>query len=78
MRLRDLRGLGPQSEKDLERIGIASVETFIKTDPMEMFLALKHLQKNVNRNFLYALIGAQQNRDWREVAQEMKSKEEIS
>lgn len=70
-RIRDLRGLGPKSEEQLRKIGIDTPEALRAIGAVAAFIALN--EKSMPRpslNFLYALVGAIENRDWREVARE--------
>jgi len=39
----------------------------------DLYHQLKQRHSSVSRNLLYALIGAQENRDWREVARSDKT-----
>lgn len=68
MSIRDLKGLGEKSEMMLEKIGISSTEDFLKADPFEMYARLKNKFSGVGVNFLYAIIGAQENVSWIEIA----------
>jgi DNA transformation protein len=69
MRIRDLRGLGPKSEALLERIGVRTVDELRSLGAVSAFVALQELDDaNPSLNFLYALVGALEDRDWREVA----------
>lgn len=69
VKLRDLKGLGPKSESCLNEIGIHTVAELKHLGAVKTFIALEN--KGTNKpslNFLYALVGAIENRDWREVA----------
>lgn len=69
MRLRDLKGLGPKSEEQLQRIGINSPEELRVVGAVAAFVALcEKSAEKPSLNFLYALVGALEDRDWREVA----------
>ena len=72
LRIRDLAGLGPRSEEMLAAIGIKTVNEFMATDPFEMYGKLKSTA-GMGLNGLYAIIGAQVNRPWLEVAQTRKT-----
>lgn len=64
-----LKGLGPQSEKTLARIGVNSADDFLAQDPFDLFKRLYRLDGKANLNLLYAMIGAQQGCHWQEVKQ---------
>ncbi|MEN1726848.1 MAG: TfoX/Sxy family protein [Pseudomonadota bacterium] len=71
MRLRDMRGLGPKTESILKEIGINSPEELRALGAMRTFLRLKaHQGKRPSLAFLYALVGAIEDRDWLEVARD--------
>ena len=67
MQIRNLNGLGPQSEKMLQQVGIQSVEDFMRRDPYNLYQQL-HKKGLANLNFLYAIIGAQEGVHWQEIA----------
>ena len=67
-RIRDLPGLGPQSEKMLQRIQIETPEQFLAADPFELFARLKKQDASISLNLLYAMLGAQENCHWRDIA----------
>jgi len=69
MPISKLKGLGPQSEKTLARIGVHHADAFLAQDPFELFEQLYHLDGKANLNLLYAMIGAQQGCHWQEVKQ---------
>jgi DNA transformation protein len=64
----NLRGLGPKSMAWLAELGIHQASDLQGVDVFEVYRQLKQRHHPVSRNLLYALIGAQENRDWREVA----------
>jgi len=68
MDLCDLPGLGPQSAKKLFSIGITSVDAFNKQDPFDIYAKLKAGDASVSLNFLYAIIGAQELKSWKDIA----------
>ena len=61
-------GLGPTSQQWLAAIGITTPEQLAQQDPFAVWARLKAAQPGVSLNLLYALIGAVEDRDWREVA----------
>lgn len=67
--LSELRGLGPRSVAMLTQLGISSPQALRQQDPFAVFARLRAQHPRVSLNLLYALIGAIENRDWREVAQ---------
>lgn len=72
MRLRDLKGLGPKTEKDLISVGINNVEELKALGPIAAYLKLKAANKNLSLNFLYALVGAVNGEHWLDVARRDK------
>jgi len=73
MRIRDLKGLGIKSEASLAAVGINSVDDFMQADPFAIYAKLKSQFPETNRNFIYAIIGAQENIGWQDVAKTRKS-----
>jgi DNA transformation protein and related proteins len=71
--LASLRGLGPQSVAMLVEAGIDTTAKLKASDPFALYLKIKRKRVNVSINLLYALIGAIENRDWREVAREERT-----
>lgn len=71
--LAELRGLGPSSASALAAIGIRSVAALRESDPFEIYAQLKRRFPRTSTNMLYALIGAIENRDWREVARKERT-----
>jgi DNA transformation protein and related proteins len=67
------RGLGPTSAAKLATMGIHTVDDLRAADAFDVHLRLQQGGSSVDRNLLYALIGAQENRDWREVARTDKT-----
>jgi DNA transformation protein len=71
-RLRDLKGFGPKSEEILAQVGIDSVEQFMQADAFELYAELKEKVKGTGLNSIYAILGAQQDLHWQEVARTQK------
>lgn len=71
-RLRDLKGFGPKSEEILAQVGIDSVDQFMRVDPFQLYADLKQKVKGTGLNSIYAIIGAQQDVHWQEVARTQK------
>ena len=65
-----LKGLGPKSRLMLAAIGIETAEQLRARDPFEVYAALKAAHAGVSLNMLYGLIGAVENRPWRNVARD--------
>ena len=63
-------GLGPKSRGALATIGITTPEHLAQHDPFAVYARLKATRPGVSLNLLYALIGAVENRDWRDVARD--------
>ena len=67
--LSKLKGLGPKSEKCLNEIGIYTRDDLVNTGPARVFIRLKkECTTKPNLNFLYALVGAVENRHWTDIA----------
>ena len=64
------QGLGPTSRTWLAGIGITTAEHVAAQDPFEVYARIKAAQPRASLNLLYALIGAVEGRDWREVARQ--------
>ena len=64
------QGLGPTSQQWLATIGITTPEQLAQQDPIEVYAHLKATQPRVSLNLLYGLIGAVENRHWRDVARD--------
>ena len=71
-RLRDLKGFGPKSEEIMAQVGIHSVEQFLHADAFQMYADLKEKVKGTGLNSIYAILGAQQDVHWQEVARTQK------
>ena len=68
-----LKGLGPRSSAVLAHAGIHTRAQLQAADPYRLYLQLRASRPGVSLNLLYALIGAQENVDWRLVARERKT-----
>lgn len=68
-----LRGLGPRSLEQLAALGITSAEALRAQDPFALYARLKARWPGASLNLLYALIGAQEDLDWRAVARERRT-----
>ena len=72
LRLRDLKGFGPKSEEILAQVGMHSVDQFLSCDGFDLYAALKKTVKGTGLNSIYAILGAQQDVHWQEVARTQK------
>ena len=65
----DLKGLGPKSVKSLNETGINSKEDLERTGAVRAFIRLKE-ECNItpSLNFLYAMVGALENKHWSQIA----------
>lgn len=70
-----LRGIGPKTQNWLDRIGIQTREALLALGPQQAYEDLIDIGHPPNRNLLYGLIGAAEDRDWREVAAEYKARQ---
>ena len=68
-----LRGLGPKSRAALLRIGIATADELRALDPFEVYARLRAAVPGTSLNMLYALIGAVDGCDWRDVARHRRT-----
>jgi DNA transformation protein and related proteins len=71
--LSELRGLGPASVAMLAAAGITSAAQLKQADVFALYAKLKRLFPKTSTNLLYAMIGAVDNQDWREVARERRT-----
>lgn len=67
------RGLGPKSRAELARQGIHCASDLRATDAVQLYLRVKAQWPGASLNLLYALVGAQDGRDWREIARERRT-----
>ncbi len=72
--IRDLRGLGEKSEKVLAKVGVHSVADLQSIGAIQAFIKLKQGGCNPSLNFLYALVGALEDRSWLDIAQHERGK----
>jgi DNA transformation protein and related proteins len=71
--LSELRGLGPASVTMLAAAGITSAAQLKQADVFALYAKLKRLFPKTSTNLLYAMIGAIDDQDWREVARERRT-----
>jgi len=72
IKIRDLKGFGPKSEEIFAQIDINSAEEFMNSDPFELYARLKKTVKGTGLNSIYAMIGAQEDIHWQDVARTRK------
>lgn len=68
-----LRGLGPASRARLASLGVHDLAQLRAQEPYALYARIKARWPAASMNLLYALIGAQEDRDWREIARERRS-----
>jgi DNA transformation protein and related proteins len=71
--LSELRGLGPRSVDMLAEIGINTSAKLRKADLYQLYKRIKTKHPRTSLNLLYAMIGAAENTDWRDVAKDRRS-----
>ena len=75
LKLRELKGLGPKSEKCLHEIGIQSKEDLESIGAIRAFIKLKkECSTKPSLNFLYAMVGALENEHWANIAKSEKGR----
>ncbi len=73
--LSQLKGLGPKSEQYLNEVGIHTKAQLIELGAVKTFLKLKEeCSIKPNLNFLYAMVGALENKSWLHIAQEERGR----
>lgn len=73
-KLRDLKGLGPKSEKMLIGVGINTEEELRVLGAIGAFIRLKKESRvKPSLTFLYALVGAIEGEHWLKIAKHEKS-----
>ncbi len=71
-KISSLKGLGSHSEKALNAIGIHTPADLEKAGAIGAYYKLINAGTAPNMNFLYALVGALENRLWQDVAKHDK------
>ncbi len=73
--LSKLKGLGPKSEKCLNEIGIKNKSDLEAIGPVRAFLKL-HQECSIkpSLNFLYAMVGALEDKKWTDIAKSEKGR----
>ncbi|HEY8876413.1 MAG TPA: TfoX/Sxy family DNA transformation protein [Roseateles sp.] len=67
------QGLGPRSREQLAAIGIHTPADLQAADAFEVYARIKARWPGASRNLVYALLGAQESRDWRDIARERRT-----
>jgi len=67
-RLRDLRNLGPTSENWLNKVGINSKDELDSVGALEAYKKIKFAGYKPTKNLYYALVGAINDKDWRDIS----------
>jgi len=74
-KISELKNLGGKSEQVLFDIGIKTASELETTGALQAFLLLKQAGNiNPSLNFLYAMVGAIENKHWSQVRQTSKAK----
>ena len=66
------KGLGPRSTACLARAGVHTLDQLRACDAVHLYLRIQADWPGASLNLLYAMIGAQEDRDWREIARERR------
>lgn len=66
-------GLGPRSREQLAAVGIHTPDALRRRDAFEVYALVKARWPGASRNLVYALLGAQEGRDWRDIARERRT-----
>jgi len=70
----NLRNLGPVSASMILQVGIKDSKELLRQDAVDVYLLLKLFGFKVNHNMLWALYGAINDVDWREIKDSDKKK----
>ena len=74
-KLSTLKGLGSKSEKCLNEIGIYTIEDLEEIGAINAFIKLKkECSVKPSLNFLYAMVGALENKHWAGIAKSEKTR----
>ena len=73
-KLSQLKGLGKKSEQQLNAIGIYSKADLKSTGPIGAFIKLQKSGSKPSLNFLYAMVGAIEEKHWTDIAKTEKSR----
>ena len=67
-----MRNIGPKTQSWLKQAGIVTPQDLLEVGALEAYLRLKALGFNPTLNALWALEGACQGTDWRDIPTERK------
>ncbi|MBI9072834.1 MAG: TfoX/Sxy family DNA transformation protein [Melioribacteraceae bacterium] len=67
-----MKNLGPESRKKLEEVGIFNYKDLLQFDSISVYVEVKKKFPDTSLNFLWALEGAIQNKDWRDITKSEK------
>lgn len=68
-----LPNLGPASREMLDSIGIKTGQDLLDCDAIFAYHRLKQQGRAVSLNLIYAILGAQQGKAWRQIQKEQKA-----
>jgi predicted flap endonuclease-1-like 5' DNA nuclease len=68
----DLRNLGPRTQQALAQAGIRSIGQLRRVGAIDAYLRMRQVAPGTSLNALYALVGALDDRDWRDVKRTRK------
>ena len=71
--LATMQNLGRKSAEVLARVGVHTPEQLRQADAIELYIRLRAAWPATSLNMLYALIGAQEGRHWRDVQRERRT-----
>jgi DNA transformation protein and related proteins len=70
---KDWPGLSAKSREQLAAVGIHTPDELRSSDVFEVYARIKARWPGASRNLVYALLGAQEGCDWRDVARERRT-----
>lgn len=70
--LSELHNLGPKSQAIMARAGIDSVSALQRIGAVPAYMLARAQEPRVSMNLLYALVGAIEGRDWRDIQRERR------
>lgn len=74
-KLADLKELGPKSAKHLHETGIFTRSNLAAVGPVQAFIKLtKKRSVKPGMNYLYAMVGALENKNWSSIAKKEKGR----
>jgi DNA transformation protein and related proteins len=71
--LAELRGLGSVSTQMLTSVGITSAQQLRQADLYMLYARIKAKHPRASINLLYAMMGAAEDRDWRDIAKDRRT-----